>query len=171
MKLDIEYVEFEATEQQECYGEHCFRLTGLRLFNACMRNQLLTDTYNSPPQELPILCCTAAKKHKNLDIASLSVPAGILMTYKRPPTEHYLTEIIKEERFTAMANAAFNYQRTDWLEAPVRETALKPIDRLNKVLCPLFPESSTTRLWMVVCSDKPQGHWSKRGVKLDLCSQ
>jgi len=170
MRVDIEFVEFEATEQQEYCGEFCFRLVGLRLFNACLRNQLLTDTYNSPPQELPTLCCTAAKKHKNLDIASLSVPAGILMTYKHLPAEYHLTDITKEERFTAMANAAFNYQRTDWLEAQVRETALKPVDRLNKVLCPLFPESSATRLWMVVGSDKPQGHWSKRGVKLDLCS-
>ena len=170
MKVDIEYIEFEATEQQECSGEHCFRLAGLKLFNACLKSQLLMDTYNTPPQEIPVLCCTAAKKHKNLDVANLSVPAGILMYYKRLPSSQSFTEIAKEEQISAMANTAFNYQHTDWLEMPGRDTVPKPIDRLNKVLCPLFPESSETRLWMVICSEKPQGHWSKRGVKLDLSS-
>jgi hypothetical protein len=170
LKYDVEFAEFEIQEHEEetSLPINTVLISGLWLFNATMKSQLMQESYNAPPTKLPVFRCSVVKKHKNIDTSSINLPPGVFLFYHRTTTERLNMEILREDQLSASVAATFRYQRTDWLDSTKKEAISKSVDRQNKILCPVFPDSSATKIWMVLHSDKPQGHWSKRGVKVDL---
>jgi hypothetical protein len=166
-EVDIEYIEFEVSENDGSpLQEMEFLIQGFWLFNAIMRNQMLTESYNTLPRQMGIMRCVPERKHKHMGEVNLGLPPGIFMSFKRTNVDIEAMEP-KEPELASLVRSAFNYVRTDWIDGKTG-VVVKPLEQRNKILCPVFPGSSATQIWLAMVSDQPQGHWSKRGVKVDL---
>jgi hypothetical protein len=162
-QLDIGKIHVELAEYDGNLPDNHALLEGFVLYNAALKGYFLQDIEQNEPWKLPVCSCSVIPASSE-DLSS----SEILFHYRSTVNERVVRTVEKEDSIQQMVNAAFNYPHTSWIDKGDIGQA-QSTNPFNRITCPMFPFLPSSACFSVVFySEKPQSHWTKRGVRLDL---